>query len=61
MVRTPEGDIRVDPTGKAAGRGAYICRNEGCAEQAVRQKKLARALGVPVGEELLEAIGRYVV
>ena len=58
VVRTPEGAVAVDPTGKAAGRGAYVCRDERCAEQAVRQKRLARALGVPVGEELLESICR---
>lgn len=58
VVRTPEGEVGVDPTGKAAGRGAYVCRDERCAQQAVKQKKLARALGVPVGEELLETIGR---
>lgn len=56
LVRTPQGEIVVDITGKAAGRGAYVCRTERCAEQAVKQKKLARALGIPVGEELLEAI-----
>lgn len=27
IVRTPEGEILVDPTGKKSGRGAYICRN----------------------------------
>ncbi|HUU55483.1 MAG TPA: YlxR family protein [Armatimonadota bacterium] len=58
VVRTPEGEVRVDAAGKASGRGAYVCRDERCAQQAVKQKKLARALGVPVGEELLEAIGR---
>jgi predicted RNA-binding protein YlxR (DUF448 family) len=58
IVRTPEGEVGVDPTGKAAGRGAYVCRDEQCAQQAVKQKKLARALGVPVGDELLETIGR---
>lgn len=58
IVRTPGGEVDVDPTGKAAGRGAYVCRDERCAQRAVEQKKLARALGVPVGEELLEMIGR---
>jgi len=58
VVRTPEGEVGVDPTGKAAGRGAYVCRDERCAQQAVKQRKLARALGVPVGDELLETIGR---
>ncbi len=56
IVRTPTGEIAVDPSGKSAGRGAYICRNEKCAEQAVKQKKLTRALGVPVGDDVLDSI-----
>ena len=56
IVRTPQGAIVVDPAGKAAGRGAYVCRNERCPEQAVKQKKLSRALAAPVGENLLESI-----
>lgn len=58
VVRTPHGEVRVDPTGKEAGRGAYVCRNERCASQAVRQKKLARALGCAIGEDVFEQIER---
>ncbi len=56
IVRTPQGAIEVDLTGKAAGRGAYVCRNEHCPAFAVKQKKLSRALGVPVGDDVLERI-----
>jgi predicted RNA-binding protein YlxR (DUF448 family) len=56
VVRTPQGDVLVDATGKSAGRGAYVCRSRQCAERAVTQKKLARALGVAVGSGLLECI-----
>lgn len=58
IVRTPEDGVRADPGGKAPGRGAYVCRNATCPEQAVKQKKLSRALGVPVDEALLEEIAR---
>jgi predicted RNA-binding protein YlxR (DUF448 family) len=58
IVRTPENRVQIDPGGKGAGRGAYVCRNTTCPQQAVSQKKLARALGAPVGEELLEEIAR---
>ena len=59
MVRTPLGEVRVDETGKVAGRGAYVCRNEECVEQALKQKRLARSLGVPVdGEAATELRGR---
>ncbi len=54
VVRSPEGHLLVDVTGKAAGRGAYVCRRRECAEQAVAEKRLTRALGVPVGPDVLE-------
>jgi predicted RNA-binding protein YlxR (DUF448 family) len=56
VVRTPLGAVQVDPTGKLAGRGAYLCRNEACLAQAVKQKKLNRALGVAVEAGLAEEL-----
>lgn len=56
MVRTPLGELRVDETGKVAGRGAYVCRNERCIEGAVKQKRLVRALGVAIGPEVVEEL-----
>ena len=56
MVRTPLGELRVDETGKVAGRGAYVCGNERCVEGAVKQKRLARALGVAIGPEVVEEL-----
>jgi len=56
VVRTPEGTIRADDTGKLAGRGAYVCRDEECIEQALKQKRLARSLGVPVDGETVTEI-----
>lgn len=56
VIRTPEGAVRVDTTGKASGRGVYVCRNEECLKKSIRSKALSRALEVPVGEEVLEAL-----
>jgi len=56
VVRTPTGEIQVDVAGKVAGRGAYVCRRSECVEQALGQKKLGRALGVRVSEQVAEAI-----
>jgi len=56
LVRTPSGRVELDITGKVAGRGAYLCRRSQCVEQALRQNKLARALGVAVSERLAEQI-----
>lgn len=53
VVRTPEGEVLVDPTGKRAGRGAYVCPEEGCLQKAVKSRGLERALAVPIKEDLL--------
>lgn len=44
VVRTPEGQIEVDPTGRSPGRGAYLCPNRACWEQALKKRSLNRAL-----------------
>ena len=44
IVRTPEEEIRVDKTGKASGRGAYICPKAECLEKAQKIRALERAL-----------------
>jgi len=51
IVRTPEGRVELDPTGKKNGRGAYVCgRMEGF-ERAKKQKAFERALGVALTQE----------
>lgn len=44
VVRTPEGDVIIDSTGKKPGRGAYICASEQCFLKAYKEKRLERAL-----------------
>lgn len=44
IVRTPEGAIEIDERGKAAGRGAYLCRNRTCWEGAIAHQRLDYAL-----------------
>ena len=44
LVRTPEKAIVIDPTGKRNGRGAYLCDNPACWEQAASSQVLDRAL-----------------
>ena len=51
LVRTPEGEIVVDPTGKRNGRGAYLCRGPDCLNVARKRKSLDRALRVTVPAE----------
>lgn len=44
LVRTPEGRVEIDTTGKRNGRGAYLCHDPNCWEQALKRKGLERAL-----------------
>ncbi|MBQ7884889.1 MAG: YlxR family protein [Clostridia bacterium] len=43
LVKTSAGEILIDKTGKANGRGAYICKCEKCIEQIKKQKILSKA------------------
>lgn len=58
FVRTPTGDVEVDPTGKANGRGAYVCARTECFEQAVRRGRLSSALRVNLAEEDTDRLRR---
>jgi predicted RNA-binding protein YlxR (DUF448 family) len=53
IVRTPDGEVEVDPTGKKSGRGAYICPGSTCLEKAMKGRVLSSALQVNVTEEVL--------
>jgi len=44
VVRDADGHVALDPTGKRAGRGAYLCHDPACWEQALKRYGLARAL-----------------
>lgn len=56
VVRTPEGQVELDPTGKKNGRGAYICgRMEGF-ERAKKTRAFDRALNVHLDAETLEKL-----
>jgi uncharacterized protein len=46
IVRSPAGTVTYDPTGKAAGRGAYLCGQPSCLDMAVRRRSIQRALKV---------------
>ena len=54
VVRDTEGQIHLDVTGRANGRGAYICRDKKCLEQAIKRKGLDRTLKVSVPAEAIE-------
>ena len=56
IVRTPEGDIEVDPTGKRNGRGAYLCPQVDCLKHAAKGRRLEKAFGVDIPAEVLSQL-----
>jgi predicted RNA-binding protein YlxR (DUF448 family) len=58
VVRTPEHTLVLDHKGKVSGRGAYVCGTRACVEQAIKTKRLDRALEVALTEEMVQALLR---
>lgn len=58
VVRSPEGQVTVDRTGKASGRGAYICADQACMEKAIRIKSLERALEHRIEPQVYEQLSK---
>lgn len=61
IVKNQEGNIEVDLTGKANGRGAYICKNIECLEKAIKTKKLERSLKTKVDLQIYESLRGVIV
>lgn len=58
VVKSPEGAIRLDFSGKLPGRGAYVCRDSECFKRARRSRALERAFSTPIPPEVYEALER---
>jgi len=56
VVRTPEGEITIDVTGKKAGRGAYVCPDKECITKAFKAHRFDRAFEKQIGDDLLKKI-----
>ena len=56
IVRTPEGQILLDVSHKANGRGAYLCPDRKCLEAAFKRKAVERALGCAVPDDVKESL-----
>ena len=55
-IRTAEGEVFLDVTGKKNGRGAYICKDAGCLEKARKKKALDRSLKIEISDEVYESL-----
>ena len=56
VVRAPDGTVRHDPTGRANGRGAYVCRDEACITAAGGRGGLAHALEATIPQNLIDEL-----
>lgn len=60
ILRTSEGEIVLDLTGRMNGRGAYVCRSMDCFEKAAKSKGLERSLKMKVPEETYESLKKEI-
>ncbi|MBQ7114983.1 MAG: YlxR family protein [Clostridia bacterium] len=55
-VKSPEGEISIDLTGKKSGRGAYICPDKACLRKARKGKRLEKALDTAIPDSVYDAM-----
>ena len=56
VVKSPEGNICLDRSGKANGRGAYICPNAECYKKAIKARRLEKAFSMQIPENVSKQI-----
>lgn len=56
VVRSPEGEVALDFTGKMSGRGAYVCKRSACFQKARKAKRFQNNLEISISEEVLDAL-----
>lgn len=61
VLKTPEGEIVIDTTGKKNGRGAYLCSRTECLQKAIKNKGLERSLKTGIPKEVLEALEKELI
>jgi predicted RNA-binding protein YlxR (DUF448 family) len=59
IVRTPDGEVLVDPTGKRSGRGAYLCPQRSCWNEALKRQRLGVALHTTLGPTVTQMLREY--
>ena len=56
VVRTPEGEIVLDNTGKRSGRGAYICKRRDCLRKARKSRRIEQSLEAVISPEIYDKL-----
>lgn len=58
IVKSKDGEITLDKTGKKQGRGAYICYNKECLEKVIKTKKLDKEFDTVISNEIYDDLRR---
>ena len=61
IVRSKEGVLDIDLTGKKNGRGEYICKREDCLNKVIKTKRLERVLETKIDEDFYESIRGVII
>lgn len=56
VVKSPDGEVSLDLTGKKAGRGAYVCKNTECLKKARKKRAFERAFSMQISEEVYNSM-----
>ncbi|MBV8821565.1 MAG: YlxR family protein [Chloroflexi bacterium] len=60
IVRTVDGHVLIDATGKKSGRGAYLCAKLSCWENAMKRKRLEQEFDISISEEDRAGLNAYI-
>lgn len=61
IVRSKEGEISIDRTGRANGRGAYICDNIDCLEKAIKTKRIEKVFETKIEDEIYNKLRGVII
>lgn len=61
VVKSPEGEISLDLTGKKNGRGAYVCKDAACLKKAQKAKRIERAFDCAIPDEIFEKMEQELI
>lgn len=61
IVKNKDGEISIDRTGKASGRGAYICDDVECLENAIKSKRLNKLFETTISNEIYENLRGVII
>ncbi len=61
VVKSPEGEVSLDKTGKKNGRGAYVCNNVQCLKKARKRKSIERAFSMKIDDEIYDKMEEEII